>query len=161
MICSPSWCRAYFPEYYLFRLQYGMSSLEGPRGRRKLMFNQASIKGFSKFKSRFYQIMFPLFFLCDRYLNIHLIPFSLKEKTTVVSLPCERITEVLLNFIRTILLSCSGKRAGGKNIRGSFYCEKQQSIIKVGASDTCPVEDLVQNISQHVLESGHLLFHIH
>lgn len=62
MICSPSCCRAYFPVYYLFHLQYGMSFLEGPRDRRKPMFNQASIKGFSKFKTRFYQIAFPLGF---------------------------------------------------------------------------------------------------
>lgn len=36
MTCSPSCCRACFPGYYLSRLQHGMSSLEGPGGRRKL-----------------------------------------------------------------------------------------------------------------------------
>lgn len=42
MICSPSCCRACFPGCYLFRLQYVMSSLEEPGGRRKLTFSSAS-----------------------------------------------------------------------------------------------------------------------
>lgn len=79
-----------------------------------LVVKQASLKGFSKFQSRFLSDNVSSGFWCDRYLNIHLISFSLRGNATAASLPSERTTEVLLNVMHTILLSCRGMRAGGR-----------------------------------------------